>query len=524
MTSIAPLSAEVPVKDGFNVLSAEARAQDRAATEVTFKGLPRGDLLLGYQRRTVDELFAGTALVVIEKSRRVGLTWGVGSWATLKAASAVEAGGQNIWYMGFDKEMTREFVEVCAMWARAYNLVASDIEEEEVIDEETGKPIQAFSIRLASGFRITGLASVPRQLRSRQGIAILDEAAFHGNVAEVLKSAMAFLIWGGQVVVISTHDGVSNPFNVLIDEIKAGKRAGKTIKITFADAMADGLYERVALVAKTKGTVLPPKEEWEAAIRASYGDDAGEELDCIPKTGSGALISLEHIIAAEHDDCGLPDLYSGGLCYVGRDVARRRDGQVQYCMELLGDVLWQRDTYEEVGQSFAHQDAFFDGLFQRRRVVQARVDQGGMGEKVVEDLIIKHGASRVYGDLLVGPTRYDLAIGLKKRFEEGKIRIRPDPITRSDLLALKKKGSEESGGVRIVNDGEVHADRFWAYALASRACDLGGSLYEYRGIAAGGNWRSGLHGGPKRGEDGWEHPDDLGSYDRGQRFSGRGTW
>lgn len=59
-----------------------------------------------------------------------------------------------------------------------------------------------------------------------------------------------------------------------------------------------------------------------------------------------------------------------------------------------------------------------------------RFDQTGMGEKVVEDLIIKHGASRVVGELLTGPTRYDLAIGLKKRFEERKIRVRPDAITR----------------------------------------------------------------------------------------------
>jgi phage FluMu gp28-like protein len=32
----------------------------------------------------------------------------------------------------------------------------------------------------------------------------------------VIKSAMALLIWGGQVVV-STHDGVANPFNLLIE-------------------------------------------------------------------------------------------------------------------------------------------------------------------------------------------------------------------------------------------------------------------------------------------------------------------
>ena len=471
---------------------------DRAAAEATLVRLPKGDLLLPYQARVVDQLFAGTALLVIEKSRRIGLTWGVAAFAALKAASAVEAGGQNVWYMGYDKDMTLEFIEVCAMWARAFGLVAGDIEEEDVL-EASEKGVKSFSIRFASGFRITALPSVPRALRGKQGIVVIDEAAFHKNVNEVIKSAMALLIWGGQVVVISTHDGAANAFAQLIDEIKAGHRRGEVVKITFGDAMAAGLYERVALVAKTKGTELPPKEQWEADIRASYGDAAAEELDCVPKIGSGALISIEDIIACEHDDCGLPDLYQGGLCYVGRDVARRRDGQVQYCMEAIGDVIWQRDTYEEIGQSFAHQDAWFDALFQRRRILGAWIDQTGMGEKVVEDAQRKHGATRVFGVLLTGPTRLDLAMGLARRFQERKIRLRRDLATRADLMAIKKLGSEQAGTVRIVNEGEVHADRFWAYSLASRGADLPPALYQYQGMARG-------PGGGMATGDGWKRP------------------
>jgi len=504
-------------------VTAEARAAEREQAEATFRQLPQGDLLLKYQQRTVDLLFAGTALVVIEKSRRIGLTWGVAAFAALKAATAVSGGGQNVWYMGYDKDMALEFIEVVAMWARSFGLVAGDLEEEEVLvvnDDGNEQGVKAFSIRMASGFRVTALPSVPRALRGKQGVVIIDEAAFHKNVDEVLKAAMALLIWGGQVVVISTHDGVANKFNVLLDEIRAGKRKGVPIKITFADAMADGLYERVALVSKTKGTELPTKEEWEADIRASYGSDAAEELDCIPAKGSGALISLEDIIAAEHDDCGKPELYQGGLCYFGRDVARRRDGQIQLVLELIGDVLWERDGYRETGQTFAHQDEFFDRMFEERRIVQAMVDQTGMGEKVVEDLVRKHGATRVVGVLLTGPMRVDIALGLARRFEERKIRIRPDPRTRADLMAIKKIGSEESGGIRIVNDGDVHADEFWAYGLASRAFDLGGSLYEYRGIGADGRFS----GGPKRGEAGFVHREDLPGYGRGHRFGGKGGW
>lgn len=488
---------------------------DRAASEAAIFRLPKGDLLLGYQQRPVDSLFAGTALLVIEKSRRIGLTWGMAAFAALKAAAAPEAGGQNVWYMGYDKDMTLEFIEVCAMWARAFGLVAGDVEEEEVLEADE-KGVKAFSIRFASGFRITALPSVPRALRGKQGIVIIDEAAFHKNVDEVIKAAMALLIWGGQVVVISTHDGASNPFNKLITEIDAGKRAGVTMKITFQDALDAGLYERVAMVAKTKGVDLPPKGEWVAGIYAAYGDDAGEELDCIPKLGSGSLLSIEDILACEHDDCGLPDLYDGGVHYVGRDVARRRDGAVMKGLETIGDVLWERDHYRERGATFAAQDAYMDWMFANRRIGQAWIDQTGMGEKVVEDAQIRHGTSRVIGMLLTGPNRLDLSMSLHRRFQERRIRIRKDPITRADLMAIKKLGSEESGTIRIVNDGEVHADEFWAYALASRAADMPPALYQYRGINGRGDR-------PDLRADGSRNSDRPDRHRRGTRF-GKGAY
>ena len=53
--------------------------------------------------------------------------------------------------------------------------------------------------------------------------------------------------------------------------------------------------------------------------------------------------------------------------------------------------------------------------------------------------------------------------------------------TRADLRAIKRADSA-GGGVRIVNEGKVHADRFWAYALASRAADLPEQVIAYRSV------------------------------------------
>jgi len=255
-------------------------------------------VLLPYQQK----LLATTAnyqFVICEKSRRIGMTWGVGADAVLTSASSAAAGGMDSLYIGYNLDMAREFIDVCAMWAKAFMPAASSVEEfifKDQNEDGADKDIAAFRIKFASGFEIIALTSKPRSLRGRQGYVIFDEAAFHDALGELIKAAMALLMWGGKVLVISTHDGVENPFNELIEDVRSGKRKGKVVRVTFDDAIADGLYERIALV---KG--LPAndnaKKAWIKDTREFYGDDAGEELDVAPKAGSGAYISRAAIDA-----------------------------------------------------------------------------------------------------------------------------------------------------------------------------------------------------------------------------------
>lgn len=493
------------------------RAEERSASEEAFKRLPREALLLNYQGSVMARLRAGVSLLVIEKSRRIGLTWAMAAFAVVTAASQASAGGDNCWYMGYDLEMAREFIETCAMWARVFGIAAHEVDQEVLEDDE--KDVLAFRIRFASGFKIVALPSVPRAIRSKQGKVLIDEAAFHKDIAEVLKAAIALLMWGGQVVVWSTHDGVENPFNLLIDEINAGTKKGEVITIDFDQAIADGLYERIALVAQVKGKTILPKDEWIADIFDTYGEAADEELRCIPSAGKGSLIKPADLAACEHDDAGKPELYEGGPCFGGRDVARRRDGAIIWNFEHIQQVLWLRDRYEEVGSTFAHQDAFMDHLFEIRRMLAFWIDQTGMGEKVVEDAMLRHG-SRIVGKLLTGPTRLDLALGLADRFERGLIRLPPDPTIRADIRAIKRIGSEESGSIRIVNEGKVHADRFWAAALASAAADMPPALYRYLGIGHNGGAQM---ESARRLLDGSHADDQPNRHRRGSRF-GRGAW
>ncbi|MDQ1196526.1 hypothetical protein [Agrobacterium sp. SORGH_AS 787] len=264
--------------------------------EFSGKSLP--DVLLQHQKELLQATSAYN-LVVTDKSRRVGATWGVGADAVLTAGLARSEGGMDVLYLGYNLDMAREFIDTCGMWAKAFAPACSEVQEfmfTEQGDKGEEKAIKAFRITFASGFEIVALSSKPRSLRGRQGYVILDEFAFHDDAEELLKAAMALLIWGGKVLVISTHNGVDNPFNQLIEDIRAGKRPGKVVRVTFDDALNYGLYQRVCL--KTGKEWSPEGEAaWRAGIYKTYGAGADEELRCIPSQSSGSYLPRTLITA-----------------------------------------------------------------------------------------------------------------------------------------------------------------------------------------------------------------------------------
>jgi len=457
--------------------------------------LPRGTLLLPYQQKA-NLLCSTSPLTVIEKSRRIGLTWGLAAKAVLTAAARRDAGGMDTMYLSYDKEMTREFIDVCGMWAKAFAVAASDVQEEVFLDE--GKPLQVFRIDFASGYSIVALPSVARALRGRQGLVIVDEAAFITNLAEVLKAALALLMWGGRVVVVSTHNGIDNPFNQLLEEIRSGKRKGATLKITLADTLAEGLYERICLV-KGEAPTAEGKAAWEADVRGTYGEAAAEELDCIPSTGGGSWLDLALITAAERAEAGKPELYTNGPGYLGWDVARRVDLSCQYAFEMVGRILVLRERVEMRNRKFAEQQDSFARLMRQYRAVRAGVDQTGMGEAVVEEAQSRNGTDRVEGVILSAPMKLNLATILKKRFEDGTIWIESAPEIRTDLRAVKRVAGP-TGAPRL-GEGDVHPDRFWAMALAAAAAEEAYQPYQYLTPAAG---------AANRRDDFWRSPSQRG--------------
>src|SRR6266699_164165 len=110
-------------------------------------------ILLPYQRRWIADQ---SQVKVSEKSRRIGITW---TEAADRALGAATTGRSGI---------------------------------DEIVLEDERANILAYRIRFASGHKIVALSSRPSNLRGKDGCAVIDEAAFHEDLPELLKAALAF--------------------------------------------------------------------------------------------------------------------------------------------------------------------------------------------------------------------------------------------------------------------------------------------------------------------------------------------
>lgn len=436
-------------------------------------------VLLPYQQRWVADK---SAVKVCEKSRRIGLSWGEAADSALLAA---QSGGMDVWYIGYNKDMALEFIRDCGNWAKFYGLAAGEIEEEVFNDGDDEGAVLAFVIRFASGFRVTALSSRPNNLRGKQGRVIIDEAAFHDNLGELLKSAMALLMWGGQVHIISTHDGVDNPFNELINDCRAGKKPYSVHRITFDDALDDGLYKRICLRLGKEWTARE-QARWVDEIRVSYGDDAAEELDCIPKNGGGKWLSRaliesrmdsatpvlrydkpdafgllsEQARSAEIDDWlndTLAPLVSGlgqyRFSFLGVDFARNGDRSAFVPLVRGADLALRVPFVLELGNMpFKQQEQICAFLMARLPcVLGAALDARGNGQFLAEAMQSQFGGDRVEA-VMLSENWYRLHTApLKAALEDATL----DGLPRDEDILMDLRSFELVRGVPRVPDART---------------------------------------------------------------------
>lgn len=280
------------------------RVLDQAELPPSARELPEGvnplaeGILMLHQRQWIKQIHEHD-LNIAEKGRRTGITYATALDDAITASSQRLAGGDNCYYIGDTKEKGLEYIGYAAHMAKVMAAAMAEgwqgIEVflfEDQQPDGSSKQITSYRIRFASGFQIVALSSSPANIRGLQGNVTIDEAAFHKNVSAVIDAALALIIWGGKLRIISTHNTDGNAFNQLIKDSRAGLFQFKVFRCTFDDAVANGLYERVCLV---KGWTPSEqgKKEWYQRVRGAYGNKRAameEELDAIPREGSGVAI------------------------------------------------------------------------------------------------------------------------------------------------------------------------------------------------------------------------------------------
>lgn len=249
---------------------------------------PSPYVLLKYQRSWFSD---PSPVKIIEKSRRIGITWASACLAIDRAATDA----MSTMYIAYEERQGAQFIKDCAFWARHYQVAFSESTQLiEDVDPQTGasKSIKAFSIDFRNGRSIQAMSSAPRNLRGKAGAICLDEFAFHDQPEELLTAAIALLIWGGKVEIISTHNGIGSYFNTLIKDVKAGALPYSLHSVNLDHALADGLYKRVCYVSGQKWS-LEAEAQWRADLMRQYSRNATEELLCIPSAGGIGLFKRE---------------------------------------------------------------------------------------------------------------------------------------------------------------------------------------------------------------------------------------
>ncbi len=458
-----------------------------------------------------------TPVTVVEKSRRTGYSWAASFLADLTAGAVKEAGGQDVFYIGYNLEMAREFIDYCAEHLKLMQGIVATVHETFFRDpDQPDKDIKVFRIDLASGFKILALPSVPRALRGMQGLVIIDEAAFHDDLDELLKAALALLMWGGKVLVVSTHDGETNPFNVLVQDIRSGRKPYALLRCTFDDALRDGLYRKIC---ERKGEEWSQEKQdaWRQEIINFYGDAADEELFCIPSKTSGAAIPYALIEACT--DKTIPVLrWACSTEFTLAPESVREAEARRFCEEEILPHLERldRQTAHAFGMDFGRSGdlsviwplAIERSLLRRTPfVVELRnvpfecqkfvlwfiadrlhnmrggaIDARGNGQWLAEVTMQRYGARIVTVMLTEGWYRENMP-PLKAAFEDKNITVPADREIHDDYRSLRMVRGVIRVPERTAGEtGKRHGDSAIAGALAHTASRAEPEVYEYQAM------------------------------------------
>lgn len=434
-----------------------------------------GAVLYPYQRRYLTDR---SRFKLGLWSRQVGKTFTTTLEAVLDVLEAEAAGRIARWtILSVSRDRALDAMDNgVKLHMRAIGQLFEELEEPLDSDE------LAHVVKVGNSY-IRAVAAKASTARGMSDNLILDEFAHHDDNRALWHALLPVISRPGlKVRVISTPNGVGDMFHEMAT---APDSVFSRHVVTIHDAVADGLPRNV--------------EELRRAMRDP--DAWAQEFECVFLDRSArAWLAHEDILGCQADP--LPP-YEGAPCWVGMDLAARGDLTVIAVLEEVGDVLAARELVVMRRASFAEQLAELDRVMRAYRVALCLIDQTGMGEMPVQEAQRRHGSYRVEGVLFTPARKVDMAVGLKDRFQQRRLRIPQDTDLVEDLRSVRAEVGP-AGVPRLMaqRQGGSHGDRFWALALACAAAGSAAPV-DYDAWRGNGKGLGGQLNRPVRTAEGW---------------------
>jgi phage FluMu gp28-like protein len=375
-------------------------------------------------------------------------TWTTALEVVTSCFEAEQRGEKTTWViLSRGERQSKEVMESAIKpHCRVRQMVMEDLEYEWTESDDSPISYRVLEVRFPNGSRILALPANPDTARGFSGNVWLDEFAFHQDSRKIWAALYPIINNGYKIRITSTPNGRKNKFYDL----------WTSTKCVWSKHFVD-IIKSVAL-----GLDIDIEE-----IKAGLDDDLAWEQEYLCKflDEATAYLSFDLINSAERDFAGKPNLYAGGSCFLGLDLARRRDLSVFWLWEEVGSQLITRELLRLRGVSFAEQRTVLERFYDQYDMHGAAIDETGLGMEFAEWAAQKFGAIPV--NFTPSATRQRLAEGLKNRLTDGTAILPQGDRDLRYALAKIKRVAGDNDGWRFVadRDSRGHADEFWAGAL-----------------------------------------------------------